>query len=215
MAALVLVVFWLILQLRVQFFKYHNQELSRQVADKTQKLQQQAQAFELQAREDPLTGLPNRRAFDEALAVMMARRERHPAPLSMMVIDIDHFKQVNDTLSHAVGDKVIQIVANVIQENIRAMDHPARWGGEEFTLLLPDTDTGTAYQVAQRVRLAVANYNYSDIADNLRLTISIGIAQIDNNGDEHQLLVEADQALYQAKNSGRNQSVIFSDIDAQ
>ncbi|MBO1519772.1 ligand-binding sensor domain-containing diguanylate cyclase [Oceanisphaera pacifica] len=207
---LVLVVFWLVLRWRIQFFEYHNQELSRQVADKTSKLQQQAQDFELQAREDQLTGLPNRRAFDEALAMIMARLARQSAPLSMMVIDIDHFKQVNDTLSHAVGDKVIQVVAGVIQEQIRNVDHPARWGGEEFTVLLPDTDTDTAYQVAERVRLAVAAHDYSEIAPQLRLTISIGIAQIANNVDEHQLLIQADKALYQAKRQGRNQVVVYS-----
>lgn len=212
--SLVLAILWLLMRLRVQLLNYHTTELTRQVADKTKKLRQQAQAFELQAREDPLTKLPNRRAFDERLITDLARAQRSRLPVSLMVIDIDHFKRVNDNWSHAVGDLVIKAVAMIIRQQVRTVDFPARWGGEEFTVLLPDTDTNVAYDVAERLRKATADYDYSQIADGLRLTISIGLAKTDGNMNEHQLLAQADTALYQAKNQGRNQVVIFNHDDA-
>ena len=211
MGTVVLLVLWLAMRLRLRVLKRQAVELQRQVAEKTQALTLQAQAFELQAREDPLTGLPNRRAFDESLAEVLARSWRDQLPVSLVVIDIDHFKQVNDTFSHAVGDQVIKVVADIIRQEIREIDIPARWGGEEFTVLLPNTDACSALMICERLRKAVMNYDYGFIAPQLKLTISLGLAQIDGLTNENNLLTNADQALYQAKKQGRNQVILFTD----
>ena len=212
-ATIVLFFLWLLMRLRVRVLKYQSTELQRQVREKTQALTLQAQAFELQAREDPLTGLPNRRAFDESLADALARSQRDQLPVSLVIIDIDYFKQVNDTFSHAVGDQVITVVAAIIRQEIREIDIPARWGGEEFTVLLPNTNVADALQICERLRKAVMNYDYYDIAPQLKLTISLGLAHINGGGDSCSLLADADKALYQAKSQGRNQVVLYTPLD--
>ncbi|ART83915.1 hypothetical protein CBP31_03160 [Oceanisphaera profunda] len=212
-AILVIMSLWLLMRLRLQLLTFHAQELTRQVSDKTQELQLQAQAFERQARVDVLTGLPNRRGFDEGLAAAFARARRSALPITLVVIDIDHFKLVNDTWSHGVGDQVIKIVADIIRQEIREVDMPARWGGEEFTLLLENTKINEAVPICERLRLAVMNYDYSDIDANFKLTISLGVAQSSLNMEEHNLLANADLALYQAKRQGRNRVMTFTDIN--
>lgn len=210
--------FVLLMRLRLRLLNTRTQELARQVDDKTRQLQlqaielqRQAQAFQLLAKIDVLTGLPNRRGFDEALTDAFTRARRSALPITLVVIDIDHFKHVNDTWSHCVGDQVIKIVADIIRREIREVDIPARWGGEEFTVLLADTQISDALPICERVRLAVKNYDYSQIDAQFKLTISLGVAQTDIGIDEHKLLANADQALYRAKHYGRNQVVVFSD----
>ena len=126
-------------------------------------------------------------------------------------MDIDHFKQVNDSWSHAVGDRAIKAIADVIRQESRVTDTPARWGGEEFTLLLPDTDLVAAQQMCERLRQAVADYDCHYIAPGLNLTISLGLARAEDVEDEWQLLSGADKALYQAKARGRNRVVVFTE----
>ncbi|MBU3824760.1 MAG: diguanylate cyclase [Candidatus Oceanisphaera merdipullorum] len=211
-ASLVLVSLWLLSRLRLQLLTSRAQELKRQVADKTRQLEYQAQEFERQARIDSLTGLPNRRAFDEALIAAFARAKRSGKPITLVVIDIDHFKHVNDTWSHGVGDQVLRIVGSIIRKEIREVDMPARWGGEEFTVLLADTCLTDAQPICERVRLAVMNHDYSHIDAKFRLTISLGLAQSNHLIDQDTLLANADLALYQAKHYGRNRIVAFTDI---
>lgn len=215
--ALVLASLWLFIRVRLKLLTARAQELQREVSYKTQELQlqaeqlaEQAHNFERQARVDSLTELPNRRAFDEALACAFSR-VRAASPLCLVVIDIDHFKRVNDTWSHAVGDQIIKIVAKIIRQQIRDLDIPARWGGEEFTLLLANTHLKDALPICERLRLAVMNYDYSEIDESFALTISLGLAQSGAGVDEQTLLANADRALYQAKRQGRNQVVIFTD----
>ncbi|ART78853.1 ligand-binding sensor domain-containing diguanylate cyclase [Oceanisphaera avium] len=215
-----LVLFWLLMRLRLRFLLARTQELAKKVDEKTHELQQQAQEFGRQARIDSLTGLPNRRAFDEVLTHTFLRAKRNSAPLTLVVIDIDYFKHVNDTWSHAVGDQVLKIVADIIVKEIREVDIPARWGGEEFTVLLADTDISEALPICERVRLAVMNYDYSLIDEKFKLTISLGVAQgpLNQAGTAYletsELLAQADQALYQAKHYGRNQVVVFNTKNA-
>ncbi|WP_344963380.1 ligand-binding sensor domain-containing diguanylate cyclase [Oceanisphaera sediminis] len=206
--SLALLGLWLLMRLRVRLLKSRAVELQRQVAEKTDELRRQALAFERQAREDKLTGLPNRRAFDEALFDALARARRSGQPLSLAIVDIDHFKRVNDTWSHAVGDEAIKLIADILQQQLRVTDTPARWGGEEFTLLLPDTDAADAFTLCERVRLAIAECDCRHIAPGLSLTVSMGLVQADLFAEE-KLLSQADKALYQAKNQGRNQVVVF------
>ena len=205
---------WLLMRLRLRLLQSYTRALERQVVDKTRELHQQAQAFARQAREDVLTQLPNRRAFDDALQDALTRMQRKPLPLSLLLIDVDHFKQVNDRYSHAVGDQVLKIVADILRQEVRLTDVAARWGGEEFTVLLPETDLSTSVQIAERLRLAVQQHDYTEIAADFSLTISVGLAQALPGMAQAQLLANADQALYQAKHAGRNRVLLFSSAES-
>ncbi len=149
---------------------------------------------------DTLTGLPNRRNFDNRLSVEWGRAIREGVALSMLMIDIDHFKRYNDTYGHQRGDIVLGVVAGAIQSHLkRAADLAARWGGEEFAVILPDTNAEGAQRVAEQIRRGIES-------SPLGVTVSVGgatmIPAIENDADE--LLRQADAALYDAKESGRN-----------
>ncbi|AEY02334.1 putative periplasmic ligand-binding sensor protein [Oceanimonas sp. GK1] len=205
-----LLLLWGLFQLRLRMLKRNASTLRRLVEEKTQALQQQTQAFERQAREDQLTGLANRRAFDDWLADAYGRFEQGGHGLCLAVVDIDHFKRVNDQWSHGVGDEAIKAVAGVLRAQIRSQDSVARWGGEEFTLLFPDTSLQDATRICERIREAVAGLDCSSIAAGLSLTVSLGLAEAAGAGSEDRLLAHADQALYRAKNNGRNRVELWS-----
>jgi diguanylate cyclase (GGDEF)-like protein len=160
-----------------------------------------ALAMEHVAHTDLLTGLPNRRGLAEHLAVGTALAQREVQSLSVMLIDVDHFKQVNDTHGHAVGDTVLFDLAGVLAPLLRASDRIGRWGGEEFLVVVPATRLKTAADLAERLRAAVAAHAFPQ---GLRLTISVGVAECGMNDTVEQLLVRADTALYAAKQAGRN-----------
>lgn len=168
------------------------------------RLRQQTEDFERLAHEDPLTGLPNRRRFDEALAHEFARSRRSGEPWSLAMIDIDHFKQVNDRYSHAVGDEALRAVAGVLRARDRGMDTVARLGGEEFALLMPHATAEQAVGVCERLREAVSSHDCSDIAPGLAVTISIGVAAWPDHADAAAVMEAADAALYRAKAGGRD-----------
>lgn len=196
-----------VVEIRTTDLREQTQRLQASDAEKTAlllQLREKSEAFERQAREDGLTGLANRRAFDEALAREFARAVRYDEPLSLALIDIDHFKQVNDRFSHAAGDAVLREVARLMRCESRAVDAVARWGGEEFAVLMPSTELDQAATVCERLRAAVENNDWSSIAPGLTVTVSIGIAR--HTGIEHheKLLSRADAALYWAKQQGRN-----------
>jgi diguanylate cyclase (GGDEF)-like protein len=179
-------------------------------AEKSQllvQLRQQAEAFERQAREDALTGLANRRAFDEITAREFLRARRTRTPLCLALLDIDHFKRVNDSFSHSAGDTVICRVARLMEQQCREMDVLCRWGGEEFALLLPHTGIDDAERVCERLRLAFAEQNFDELASGLNITVSIGLCADTGLADHHALLSHADSALYVAKRGGRNRVV--------
>ncbi|ALZ76121.1 ligand-binding sensor domain-containing diguanylate cyclase [Rheinheimera sp. F8] len=183
------------------------QSLRQAVTEKTQlaeQLQLQAQAFAAQAREDGLTGLANRRAFDEQLAFEFSRAQRSGQPLCLVMLDIDHFKTINDRWSHQAGDLVLQQLAQLLRQQVRDIDRIARWGGEEFALLLPQTDLTHAVEICQRIRLAIAALDFSADVPGLQVTASFGVAQHEDVGSYDKLLSRADQLLYQAKAQGRN-----------
>ncbi len=169
-----------------------------------EQLRQQSEAFERQAREDALTGLPNRRAFDERLALAAAQSRRAGIPLCLALIDIDHFKQINDRHSHAAGDTALKAVADCLRQASREIDSVARWGGEEFALLLPGTTLDDASGVAERLRTAIEAIDGDHIAPGLRLTASIGLAADTGHGHHDRLVSRADAVLYRAKQEGRN-----------
>lgn len=160
------------------------------------------------ANTDAITGLLNRRSFEEHLARAVAEADRHERPISVAVIDIDHFKRINDEFGHAVGDRVIAEVGHRLSAAARGHEIIARIGGEEFAWLLPDTDAESAWSAAERARLAIAGEPFAEVD---AVTASIGVCDRERAGREpHLLLDRADQALYAAKRAGRNRSVCFS-----
>ena len=153
---------------------------------------------------DALTGIPNRRAYDQKLNEEASRARRTGAPLSLLMVDIDLFKQYNDTFGHLAGDSALQSVARVLLASLRPYDFLARYGGEEFAIVLPATDLSDAISVAERVRALVANSEFP----HRKFTISIGVARLDLEAGVKALVQTADNGLYRAKASGRNKVVV-------
>ncbi len=151
------------------------------------------------AAKDPLTHLINRGAFDERMQAEVARAVRHKHKLSVAMIDIDHFKQFNDTYGHMVGDEVLRLLADVLQQSVRRSDLVARYGGEEFIVLFPETPADSAVFKAEDLRKSVEPSS---------VTVSIGVAEIPSDGTDMRTVIDcADQRLYQAKRGGRNRVV--------
>jgi len=159
-----------------------------------------------QSRTDSLTGLFNRRFFLEVASRELARSRRYGEPLSVMLIDIDHFKHINDTHGHHAGDRVLCEMASLCAGQIRTSDVLARIGGEEFAVLLPNTVVEDGRKLAERLRTRVETTEHTgDWQGGIRHTISIGLAALGrDDGDFERLLMRADKALYRAKNEGRN-----------
>lgn len=160
---------------------------------------------ERQALVDGLTGLANRRHAEEALAIELTRASRFGTPLSLVVADLDSFKAVNDRYGHPSGDAVLRELADVLRDSVREIDLPARWGGEEFVLLLPSTDTVGAAQVAERVRRSLAERTIvSPDGEPMRITASFGVASYPPARSARELVAAADSALYEAKRAGKD-----------
>jgi diguanylate cyclase (GGDEF)-like protein len=167
-------------------------------------------AVETLATIDWLTGLYNRRHFETLARAELSRSLRYMRPLSVLMIDIDHFKAVNERFGHAVGDRVLQAVATVCLAAKRDADIVARVGGEEFALMLPETTDTAASQFAERLRQQVRDYSPTVDGEKLKITVSIGIVGGGlNNAGIEPLLRCADQALYEAKRLGRNRVVVW------
>ena len=168
-------------------------------------LAQQNSKLEHLASTDALTGLTNRRRFLESLENERSRTGRYGSALSLIMFDIDHFKKVNDTWGHAVGDTVLREIAREAQQFLRKADSAARYGGEEFVILLPETELPGAALIANRLRQLVADTMITqDQGPPISVTISIGIASLEPDESGEALLIRADQAMYRAKNNGRN-----------
>lgn len=157
------------------------------------------------ASTDTLTGLLVRRAFLERYAAEAARAARQGSPFCMAILDLDHFKRVNDTYSHATGDLVLKTFAGVLTQTLRASDIAGRWGGEEFVLLMPDTPLEAAQEVLERVRETIQAHAFEPPASALKVTMSAGLTPGRPDADAEALVDAADQALYAAKEGGRNQ----------
>lgn len=162
-----------------------------------------------QALRDSLTGLPNRQAYNERQASEIARWKRYGSPLSLIVWDIDHFKNINDNYGHKAGDKVLLLIAKQLSENCRATDFISRFGGEEFTMLLPNTNGESALILANQLRRTVEKTGFNASGVSVDITISCGVTQFLLDDTEESAFDRADQALYQAKEEGRNRCCLL------
>ena len=170
------------------------------------------QDLELLARTDPLTGVSNRRHFFEAAEEELERGRRYALPLSVMVFDLDWFKRINDLYGHAAGDTVLVETVRLIQDRLRTNDIIARMGGDEFAILLPNTDAGKAQEMTQRLCIDLASQKINIGSEKVSATCSFGVCEFaDANTDVVDLLHIADQALYRAKQLGRNRVELATD----
>jgi diguanylate cyclase len=158
---------------------------------------------------DHLTGLYNRGYFDERLAETVTAFKRNGEPVALLIFDIDHFKKFNDTYGHQVGDKVLQVVAGIAKESVRASDTIARYGGEEFVAILYGTKLSSAAKVAEVLRLAVANHELGIRGKTVKVYTSVGVAALHEGDSSASLVKRADEGLYKAKEEGRNRVVVM------
>jgi diguanylate cyclase (GGDEF)-like protein len=172
------------------------------------------QALEEQATTDGLTGLVNHRTFQERFSAMLGRADRHKFPVSMILTDIDHFKKVNDTHGHPVGDEVLRRVAAILGASARKIDIVARYGGEEFAIVLEATDRAGARQLAERIRGDVAQQVFQSSKGTFQVTLSLGVASYPDDASAKDVVIaRADESLYAAKHGGRNRTVCAADIE--
>jgi diguanylate cyclase len=166
--------------------------------------QQQLERRTTEARTDALSGLANRRAFDDALQQGLKNAEIENTPMCLMMVDVDHFKKFNDTHGHQAGDAVLRQVAKVLATGARSQDLVARYGGEEFSIIFPNTPMSEASQLAEELRAAVAQRKFNFEGTELQVTVSAGLAMLEPADSIESLTRRADSALYAAKEGGRN-----------
>ncbi len=174
--------------------------------------------LQVMATHDDLTGLFNRREFNRLTQEELERHVRYERPFSLLILDVDHFKEVNDTFGHAAGDAVLKHIATLLRQTVRHLDRPARLGGDEFAVLLPEATTNMAFRTAERLREAMDDdglefLSASGVASTIRFTVSIGVANCPADADTLDgALHAADTALYEAKRQSRNRTVCFTPI---
>ncbi|MHC4983735.1 MAG: GGDEF domain-containing protein [Planctomycetota bacterium] len=180
-------------------------------------LRQHLEEVQREAMTDALTGIANRKYFDATLRAGAKNAMETGDDLCLLMIDIDHFKRFNDTYGHLIGDEVLRVVARLLTENVKGRDTPARYGGEEFTVILPHTGLSNAATVAEQIRNALASRKVHDKRTDQSygtLTVSIGVAKFQPGEPLDTLIQRADQALYRAKNQGRNRVVTEDELDS-
>src|SRR5499426_376954 len=177
-------------------------------------LQEHLEAVRNESLTDPLTGLSNRKFFDQMLERAIAETKPNDEPLSLLLTDIDHFKKFNDTYGHLTGDQVLRLVAQAVKQNVKGQDIAARYGGEEFAIILPNIGLRQALTVADHIRRGVVSKELikRSTGENLgRVTISVGVAMLHKGETLQQLIERADACLYAAKRNGRNQVICETD----
>ena len=186
-----------------------NQELNnlmRKLNVKNRELERANARITELTRTDPLTQLANRRYFQERIQEMVSLSERKSEPLSLIMTDIDTFKAVNDTFGHDAGDRVLKGFAGLMKSMVRNEDLPARFGGEEFIIVLPLTNSRQAYTLAERIRCALQEKDF--LENRHQITASFGVSQLEPGESQDSCIKRADMALYLAKDAGRNQTVV-------
>jgi len=181
-----------------------NMQLEKMVEKKTKELKYTNERLLKLSQTDTLTGIYNRKKLQESLALEIKKSYRYDQVFSIILVDIDHFKNVNDTYGHLTGDNVIKGICDLISNNIRDIDLFARWGGEEFVIMITNQNKNEAKQLAEKIRVQI---NTTKI-DNLDITCSFGISQYEQGDNDKMIFKKADEALYQAKETGRNKVII-------
>jgi diguanylate cyclase len=193
-----------------------NRKLEDDLVVTRYRLEEQAQELDRTRREariDSLSGVPNRKAFDEALAFMVAKFKRRNVAFSLMLLDVDHFKRINDTHGHQSGDRVVTLLGEKLKEQVRPSDFVGRFGGDEFAILFSGLDHHTSQRVAERIQQAVEQTNFDVGIGNARVavTLSMGMADVRDNDTAETIFERADKALYRSKKCGRNQLNVWDD----
>ncbi len=188
----------------------HREYLEKEILKKIEELESANQRLQEISKTDELTGLPNRRDIKEKIALEISRAKRFHSNFSLLLLDIDYFKKINDTFGHLAGDYVLKEFANIAQKLLRKYDHAARFGGEEFLIVLPETNEESAKIVAERFRSFIEAYPFDYNGNKLRITVSIGIVLFDQNTGLEGSLLLADKALYRSKENGRNQITVWT-----
>lgn len=198
-------------QIRINSIRRINLELEERVRQRTQELQETQEQLREQSIRDALTGLYNRHYLRERLDAEFSRALRKNHPIAFLLMDLDHFKEINDTYGHQAGDQALVAVSNVIASHTRQSDIACRYGGEEFMVIMPEVGLNDAMQRAEYFRKSIADLEIESSGKVIRLTISIGIAIfLTHATDSDAILSMADEAMYQAKQSGRNKIVVYS-----
>jgi len=195
-------------KLQKENFEYKNM-LEQKVREQVNILRDKEQELEIKSRQahyDQLTSIYNRHRFNELFAIEKERADRNNGIMSIIIIDIDDFKKINDTYGHNVGDTVLKTFSQLILNKIRISDIFARWGGEEFVILLPDTDISGGYEVAEQIRKVIENHNFEHVK---KVTASFGVAEYEHKQNLEDLVKRCDKALYIAKSGGKNQVVKY------
>ena len=189
-----------------------NKMLEEKVRERTKALEQANKLLESLSVTDPLTGLSNRRSLDYELKQEVSRCLRYNTKLSCIMLDIDHFKKVNDTYGHLMGDEVLKMIGRVLKDNLRIHDIPARYGGEEFVILLPETGIKAACKVAEKIRKLIENNQVEKNGEKVAVTVSCGVAEFvpGKMNNPMELIEAADNALYVAKKKGRNRTEVYT-----
>jgi len=187
-------------KLNIELQEY-GRTLEQKVDERTRHLNQALTKVEELANTDVLTGLYNRRKLNELLGAALTRSRRYDRPLSVVIFDIDHFKRINDTYGHQIGDTVLQTLSRIVASNIRSSDALARWGGEEFVIVAPESSLAQAADLAEKIRRVVDGHPFPDVG---HITISLGVTTYTPHDSLDTLMIRVDKALYQAKSGGRN-----------
>jgi two-component system cell cycle response regulator len=182
-------------------------QMSKELYESRERIEQQTVMLRELSIRDELTGLHNRRHFDEQAATAFAHARRYNRPLTAMMCDIDHFKRINDTFTHAIGDDVLRRVAKILQANTRSSDIVARYGGEEFAIIFTESQPAEAFTLAERIRERMEAHDWSEVERGLRVTISVGLDSDMSRASAAAMLAAADERLYEAKHGGRNRVV--------
>ena len=187
----------------IELKEYHDrlEKTIDQLKTENNEHQHTAKKLEKLSITDPLTSIYNRRKFNELLTIEVERSNRYQTQLSIIMCDIDHFKKINDTYGHDTGDQALKTFSEKINENIREVDIFARWGGEEFIILMPNVSIEDAYAAAEKLRKIIAT---TEIEELEQITASFGVTSLQSGETTESLIKRADQAMYNAKNSGRN-----------
>lgn len=188
--------------------KQQLRNINKAMKHKVDELYSMTNTLEKKAYKDNLTGINNRENFEEFFTIEIAAAKHNNKPLSLIIFDVDHFKLINDTYGHQAGDIILVDLVNLIGENIKNGDIFARWGGEEFVILTPQTEISGARNLAENLRKLVQTHRFSYVEQ--EITASFGIAQLEDEDNKKTLFEKADSALYEAKKNGRNRVEIYS-----